>query len=92
MPRPEFRRSLIVLPLVLVIAGALTGCGSKPRTPVDPTAIEVLRDYVSRVSDLDCQGAFRSPLDALAWLRTHDVDFVFSMRHRNIQHRGRRHH
>jgi len=43
----------------------------------EPLAIEVLREYVSKVSDLDCVGEFRNPLDALAFLRDHDVDLVF---------------
>lgn len=43
----------------------------------EPLAVDVLRDYVSKVSDLACVGAFRSPLDALAFLRDHDVDLVF---------------
>ena len=43
----------------------------------EPLAIDVLRDYISRVPFLECGGAFRDPLRALDFLRNHVCDLIF---------------
>jgi two-component system, LytTR family, response regulator len=43
----------------------------------EPIALDILKDYVSKVSSLTCLGAFRNSIDALTFLQAHPVDLIF---------------
>ncbi|UCC39736.1 MAG: response regulator transcription factor [Candidatus Aminicenantes bacterium] len=42
----------------------------------EPTAIEILRDYVEKVPFLECAGTFRDPLKALNFIQKNPVDLI----------------
>lgn len=43
----------------------------------EPVALEILRDYISKVPFLECAGAFRDPLEAVDFLKDNEVDLIF---------------
>jgi len=43
----------------------------------EPKAVEILSDYIGKVSDLECAGTFRDPLKALNHIQSHPVDLLF---------------
>ncbi len=43
----------------------------------EPKAVEILSDYIEKVPDLECSGAFRDPLKALNHIQCHPVDLLF---------------
>jgi DNA-binding LytR/AlgR family response regulator len=42
----------------------------------EPMAIELLRNYVERIPNLELAGSFRNPLEALAFLQKENVDLL----------------
>jgi len=43
----------------------------------EPIALDILREYIAKVPSLECAGAFRNPLEAVAFLQCHEVDLLF---------------
>ena len=43
----------------------------------EPKAVEILSDYIEKVPDLECAGAFRDPLKALNHIQNNPVDLLF---------------
>ena len=43
----------------------------------EPVAIGIVEDYIARVPFLDLSGSYRNAIEALEYVRTHDVDLLF---------------
>ena len=43
----------------------------------EPTALEIIKDYVEKVPFLDCAGTFRDPLEALNFIQKKPIDLIF---------------
>jgi DNA-binding LytR/AlgR family response regulator len=43
----------------------------------EPKAVEILSDYIEKVPNLECAGAFRDPLKALNHIQNNPVDLLF---------------
>lgn len=43
----------------------------------EPLAIDVLQDYIRKMPLLSLAGAFRDPIEALTYLKNHEVDLLF---------------
>ena len=43
----------------------------------EPTALEIIKDYVEKVPFLDCAGTFRDPLEALDFIQKTPIDLIF---------------
>lgn len=43
----------------------------------EPLALDVLKDYVAKISFLECVGAFRDPIKAAEYLQQNRVDLIF---------------
>jgi len=43
----------------------------------EPTALEIIKDYVEKVPFLECAGTFRDPLEALDFIQKNPIDLIF---------------
>lgn len=43
----------------------------------EPTALEIIKDYVEKVPFLECAGTFRDPLEALDFIQKKPIDLIF---------------
>ena len=43
----------------------------------EPLAIELLEEYVSRVPNLELKKSFDSPIEAITYLNSNDIDLLF---------------
>lgn len=43
----------------------------------EPTALEIIKDYVEKVPFLECAGTFRDPLEALDFIQKKHIDLIF---------------